>query len=216
MLNVHVQKIKDQDFRIDHMKEDVFSKNIAYFQQIPEKIKKTGGDFLNLPADYDTYFLETDHKMDEFLLNFKNELKDRKHENVTLSEEKEEIHRKFEAAIEAALFEVEIVLKENQDKFQVQEIEDLINVLAANKNDGIPTDVNANFTKNIPHSSPETSVPLKKSEAVAVKNVQNGIPLLKESVSGFSGVDTYFIPANNDSSFSSVNDNYLLTFVSLS
>ncbi|ACQ68213.1 hypothetical protein GWK90_04985 [Candidatus Hamiltonella defensa] len=180
MLNVHVQKIKDQDFRIDHMKEEVFSKNIAYFQQIPEKIKKTGGDFLNLPADYDTYFLETDHKMDEFLLNFKNELKDRKHENVTLSEEKEEIHRKFEAAIEAALFEVEIVLKENQDKLQVQEIEDLINVLAANKNDGIP--------------------------------------LLKESVSGFSGVDTYFIPANNDSSFSSVNDNdnYLLTFVSLS
>ncbi|ASX26070.1 Conserved hypothetical protein [Candidatus Hamiltonella defensa (Bemisia tabaci)] len=178
MLNVHVQEIKDQDFRIDHMKEEVFSKNIAHFQQIPEKIKKTGGDFLNLPADYDAYFLETDHKMDAFLLNFKNELKDRKDENVTLSEEKEEIHRKFEAAIEAALLEVEIVLKENQDKLQVQEIEDFINVLAVNKN--------------------------------------NGIPLLKESVSGFSGVDTYFIPANNDSSFSSVNDNYLLTFASLS
>lgn len=214
MPNVHVQEIKDQYFRIDHMKEEDFSKNIEHFQKMPEKIKKTGHDFLNLPADYDTYFLETDHKMDEFLLNFKNELKDRKDENVTLSEEKEEIHRKFEAA----LFEVEIVLKENQDKLQVQEIEDLINVLAANKNDGIPTYVNANFTKNIPHSSPETSVPLNKSEAIAVKNVQNGISLLKESVSGFSGVDTYFIPANNNSSFSSVNDNdnYLLTFVSLS
>ncbi|WP_235667698.1 hypothetical protein [Candidatus Williamhamiltonella defendens] len=53
--------------------------------------------------------------MNKFPLNFQNKLKDRKDENVIFSEVTEKIHRKFEAA----LFEPEIVLKENQNKFQV-------------------------------------------------------------------------------------------------